>query len=653
MPLEFVPVDEPFAATAARLLPARRVLVHGAPGTGKSTLSVRLAQALHARGAKSSCIGADPGLPLFGAPGALARARWSQAGWRVDALEALCTLDAARFRLPLVQGVRRLAAQHSPGALLVDTPGVVRGVAGAELLPALVEAAAVDLVIVLAPAGRAPPLPAELAALGIETLALRAPVEARRLGKGERARARTRLWDRHLAAGIEHELDLAAVTLVGTPPPCEDGPAWSGRQVALLGPGSKTLALGEAQSLHHGRLHLRTTPAPGCALENVLAVLVRDAQRTPADRLESAPPPPARSVRYAPPPDMAPRTVPLPLGPRPLARIGSASALLVNGIFGDPLLHLRLRHRGRSVLFDLGEAVRLPARIAHQVSDVFISHAHFDHIGGFPWLLRSRIGEPAACRVFGPPGLADNIEGFVRGVHWDRIGERGPRFEVAELHGERLLCHHIQAGRPGVMRVGEVPAPGGVLLEDAEFAVRAVTLDHRTPVLAFAFVLRSQPKVRKDRLAAFGLAPGRWITELKARVRTAEMSSRILLPDGRTEGVEALARELLVIEPDLKLVYATDLADTTDNRSRLVALAGHAHTFFCEAGFAQAQAEHAMRTGHLTARACGEIAAAAGVERLIPFHFSRRYEPVPERIYDEVLAACPRTVLPGARLTYP
>jgi ribonuclease BN (tRNA processing enzyme) len=51
-------------------------------------------------------------------------------------------------------------------------------------------------------------------------------------------------------------------------------------------------------------------------------------------------------------------------------------------------------------------------------------------------------------------------------------------------------------------------------------------------------------------------------------------------------------------------------------------------------------------TRHLTARACGEIATAAGVERLIPFHFSKRYEDEPERIYNEVAAVCARLIMP-------
>ena len=61
--------------------------------------------------------------------------------------------------------------------------------------------------------------------------------------------------------------------------------------------------------------------------------------------------------------------------------------------------YLQLRHQGRSLLFDLGDGARLPARLAHQVTDVFISHAHMDHISGFQWLLRSRWADENQLRV--------------------------------------------------------------------------------------------------------------------------------------------------------------------------------------------------------------------------------------------------------------
>jgi ribonuclease BN (tRNA processing enzyme) len=58
----------------------------------------------------------------------------------------------------------------------------------------------------------------------------------------------------------------------------------------------------------------------------------------------------------------------------------------------------------------------------------------------------------------------------------------------------------------------------------------------------------------------------------------------------------------------------------------------------------------ARRTGHLTTLACAEIANKACVRHLIPFHFSRRYEEVPWRVYDEIAEACPQVVMPGAAM---
>ena len=96
-----------------------------------------------------------------------------------------------------------------------------------------------------------------------------------------------------------------------------------------------------------------------------------------------------------------------------------------------------------------------------------------------------------------------------------------------------------------------------------------------------------------------------------------------------------------MVTPGQKLVYATDLADTAANRARLMALAQEANVLFCEAAFVAADAEPALRTGHLTARAGGEIAVAANVAARIPFHFSRRYQTEPERVYAEIRAVGP------------
>jgi ribonuclease Z len=615
-----------------------RVLLTGAMGVGKSTSAAAFAAALERAGHSAACIGCDPGSPAFGIPGAVNLGVWRDGAWVLVDHEPLCSLDAARFRLPLIQAVTRLLDRNACARVLIDAPGVVRGVAGAELLVGLVAATNVGVVVVLERDGGVGDLDAELAMLSVPVLRVPASRDARAPSRQARAQRRTALWDGYLRDAEEQRIDLATLHCLGTPPPAGAGAAWPGRQVAFLR-GQLGVAFGEITGIEGSTLRARLLGSPAGAD----ALLVRDAQRGADGLLSTAKPLAADVVHVA--AESCPAVRAGGTGRLPGVKVGPFVATLVNGEFGDPLLLVRERHGRRCLFFDLGEAGRLRTRTAHEVTDVFISHAHIDHIAGFLWLIRSRIGDFPPCRVYGPPGLAQNIAGFVAGVHWDRVGERRPRFEVAELHGERVLRFAVAAGCGAPQGLGEEVAPEGTLLTDSLFQVRAAVLDHRTPVLAYALEPRAEVKVRKERLAASGLQPGPWLSELK-RAAVEGRDSPIRLPDGSTRSALSLAVDLVMVLPGERLVYATDLADTAANRERLCSLARGAHTLFCEASFREADAARAALTGHLTTRACAEIGTTAGVQRLVPFHFSRRYESDPATVYRELRAVCPRTVVP-------
>ncbi|HXV60183.1 MAG TPA: MBL fold metallo-hydrolase, partial [Vicinamibacteria bacterium] len=552
-----------------------------------------------------SVVSANPGSPLFGPPGAVALGRRSRGAWQLERVEALCTLDAVRFRLPLVVAVRRLVP---PGrTVLVGAPNTARGAAGAELL-----------------------------------LALQDVLEAKHVFRSEGAvssdRDRTARWDDYLSLARPADVDVGELSPVGAPPPLEVPSAWPGRQVALVDADGATVAFGEAIELEASRLMIRAAPFEPSGIASLLA---RDARRDGAGRLRTerrertgVENPVAGDLRAR-----ATRATEV-LTP-PVLSLQSSKAHLVNGILGDPLLHVRLRHRRRSLLLDLGETGRLPARIVHQVSDIFVSHAHFDHIGGFSWLLRSSIGSPMCRRIHGPPGLAEHLEGTIRGILWDRIGDRGPVFEVSELERGVLRRFRLQAGRRGVETLESRTVEDGVILEEPELRVRAVELWHGVPVLAFALEERRAFHVRAEALVRHGLEPGRWLGELKRALAAGEPGTPIALPDGRWRAAGELAETFVRKRSGQKLVYATDLDDSERNRELLVAFARGARFFFCEASFLERDAHLARATRHLTARACGEIAAAASVERLVPFHFSKRYEREPALVYQEIRAAFP------------
>ncbi|MGH9320947.1 MAG: MBL fold metallo-hydrolase [Vicinamibacteria bacterium] len=627
------------ATLAERLLRCgSTALLTGGERDARRSFLNHLAPELERLGATVVAVTADLGLPFLGPPGAVTRARPRNGEWVVERIEALCTLDAARFRLPLLLACRRALEDSAGVFIIVEVPRLTRGMASSELLTGLVEAMEARAILSL---GGTSEMREDLAARGVEVFEM--PAE-----KGPsvvRATARTELWNEFLEDSNQVALSLDALPVTGAPPPRSASDAWSGRQVALTGSRGETLAFGEVLSLANGILETRVrvfaATAPG-------AIVLRDARRDGRGLLSTDRSPEPRT--------MVPRggeeggtdlkagAGAVGLRP-PIMTLASAKALLVNGIFGDPLLHVRLRHRKRSLLFDLGETARLPARIVHQVSDVFISHAHFDHIGGFLWLLRSSIGSPRPRSLYGPPGLADHIEGMIAGIHWDRIGDRGPVFHVTEVHGGKLERFRLQAGRRGQEPLEGRELREDVLLEEPEFRVRAAVLDHGIPVLSFAFEETAALHVRAQALSEMGLAPGPWLSHLKRLLLESRGDEAVALPDGSTRRASDLEAALIYSRPGQKLVYATDLDDSEENHRALSALASEARVLFCEAAFVEEDRDLARATQHLTARSCARIAASARVEKLVPFHFSKRYEDDPGRVYREVMEIFPSAVV--------
>ena len=621
------------------LAPCERVILAGATGTGKSMLAARMADAFAGNHERTvELLDADPGTPVVGPPGAVSAARRQSGDWQCIGLAGLATLDAGRFRAPLVTAAHRLLADLN-GPLLVDSPGLHRGVPATELLSALAGVSEARAAIILGTPEEHRELYDAFRSAGCSTAFVRPAGEATRASAAKRAAERTEAWDAYLRDAASTTSTLAGLGFVGAHPPLDVRDAWPRRQIALLDDRGDTIALGEVVSFEPSGLVYR---APEVDPQDVETVVARDARRNAKGRLrtETSAPPSASTAELEVETPFTLRESPnerIGLGSPLTARAGLFRAILVGGFFDDPTILVEAVQASRAMLFDLGEVERLPVPVLNKVTDVFVTHAHTDHFAGFVTLLRSRVHFSRTCRLFGPPGIADRVESLVRGFTWDRLGEgEGPVFEVGELHGEELMRWEIRAEKAGRKQLDTRAAPGGRILHEPRYDVRACELDHGIPVLAFTIEEHENYSVRSDRLEP-PYEPGPWLGELKREFAQKHLDHSITLPDGSRESVSELAAHLLMVGEGEKLTYASDLADTETNRQRLVSLARGSDIFICEAFYSAKDADKGDEFGHLTAPACAEIARDAGVGRLIPFHFSARYDDEPEVLYREIL----------------
>jgi ribonuclease Z len=268
---------------------------------------------------------------------------------------------------------------------------------------------------------------------------------------------------------------------------------------------------------------------------------------------------------------------------------------------------LRLPQRSELWLFDCGEAtqhqfLRSELRVS-QLSRIFITHMHGDHVFGLPGLLAS-LGLAGTCSgvdLYGPDPLRDFLEGVLR-TSSTRIGYP-------------LRTHRVkEAARSGVL-----------LLDDGDLTVRCAPLTHRVPAYAYRVDQKPRPgRFDVERAQALGIPPGPIYAELKA-------GRSVTLDDGRViNGASLCGPE----RPGSSVVYCTD----TVFCEAAVELAAGADLLIHESTFSHGEAELAIARQHSTSTMAAQTALAAGVKQLVLTHLSPRYMPGNPMTPDDLLA---------------
>jgi len=336
----------------------------------------------------------------------------------------------------------------------------------------------------------------------------------------------------------------------------------------------------------------------------------------------------------------------------------SFSSYLVNDVFGDPGVYVEVRWSKRALLFDLGHNERLgPTRLL-RANDLFISHTHVDHFIGFDAVLRVALGRGKTVRLFGPPGLIDNVQGKLRGYTWNLVDGYPLTLDVQEFHQQEIrralfhatdrFCQDEQPTRP---LVPELATGLFTAFNDPMFTVSAVSLNHRIPSFAYSLEEQFHINVNKQKLHEAGLPVGAWLKDVKQYVWEGQPDefrfTAVLYDEHHREEREFMLGEIkerfCTISRGQKIAYVVDARFDEENEAKIIALARGADVLYCESPYLDVDADKAFDRYHLTARQAGHMARKAQVRDLVVFHFSPRYTGQGEALVREAMDAFKQT----------
>ncbi|MDR0320769.1 MAG: ribonuclease Z [Treponema sp.] len=293
------------------------------------------------------------------------------------------------------------------------------------------------------------------------------------------------------------------------------------------------------------------------------------------------------------------------------------------GMMPLPNRHLTsvlLRREGELFLFDCGEGTQVSLRRLNlrwkNISVIFISHTHADHVTGLPGLLMlsSQVDRDEPLYIIGPPRIAEYIE-----------------------TSRRVLDMYINYE----IIVQEITSPGIVYKGDG-FHVRCFPLSHTKPCYGYTLEEDSRPGVfHPEKAQALNIPMGK----LWGKLQRGEV---IQTPDGREVRPEEVMGDA---RQGRKFSFVTDSLAFPEISTHVIG----SDLFVCEGMFSQELAEDAHAKKHMTGEEAARIAAqSSAVKKLALIHYSPRYNDYElKQLLSEAKAVFPETVLTHDRAVFP
>jgi ribonuclease Z len=287
--------------------------------------------------------------------------------------------------------------------------------------------------------------------------------------------------------------------------------------------------------------------------------------------------------------------------------LGSGAAIPTSD--RNPTAHL-IEVRNRLLLLDCGEGTQMQLRKSgvkiQKLSHVFISHLHGDH-------------------YFGLIGLVNTLHllGRTQELHLYSVS---PLKQLIDL---QLELSRTTLAYPLIFHPFETEKPA-IILDDAQFNVTTIPLDHRVPTCGF--LIKEKPekrKIRKDFLKD-AKVPVQYFERIKEGEDYADEQGNIY------------PNHLITDDPPAVRSYA--FCTDTSYHEPIIPIIRNCDLLYHEATFMEDKAADAHAKFHSTAREAATIAKKAGVKKLVIGHFSARYKEV-ESLLGEAREVFPETIL--------
>jgi len=264
------------------------------------------------------------------------------------------------------------------------------------------------------------------------------------------------------------------------------------------------------------------------------------------------------------------------------------------GMMPLPRRHLTsvlLRREGDLYLFDCGEATQISLKKLNlrwkNISTIFISHTHADHVTGLPGILMlsSQVDRTEPLYIIGPPKIREYVESSMR------VLDMYINYEIV---------------------VQEISGPGIVMQKD-DFYVEAFQLEHTKPCFGYKLVENSRPGIFHPELAKeLGVPMGAMWSALQKGENVTLLDGRTVTPD-------------MVLGPPRKGRKFSFVTDTV-YLSTIGSNVKDSDLFICEGMFENELADSAHEKKHMTAGEAATIAKeAGGVKAMGLIHYSPRY----------------------------